>query len=95
MNMWRRPMRKNKRFWSMRPSPKAERCSGLVTNASASSDTHSSTRSGEYFSTLIAMLVAQIILRVCLLADCFFNDFSETEDCAGTVAFECRTVHES
>src|SRR5687768_17709956 len=47
--MLRRASRKKRRFWSIRPLPNADKCNGLETNASARTDTQSSTSAGEYF----------------------------------------------
>ena len=44
-------MRKNNRFWSIRCAPKADTWRGLVTNASARTDTVESNRFAEYVST--------------------------------------------
>src|SRR5438445_1598508 len=61
MNMCRRPIRKNNRVWSIRCGPKADTWSGLVTNASARTETVGSNCSGEYFSIAIAMKIHRVL----------------------------------
>src|SRR5687768_14316329 len=85
--MLRRASRKKRRFWSIRPLPNADKCNGLETNASASTDTQSSTSAGEYFLNtrfIGAKTLSKVYYELYLRENIIVPEFSLPRGCLRT-----------